>query len=366
MVGWMAVCEQRSSSVRLPLKASYASQNRRFSAVGWFLRNIATSARRHSIVPSPCRQPVCGCVPARVSVALPMARRLLHGALGGLSRPRCGLNLPRPWPRRTLSALAASAWHATTPLPADPILGLVAAFKEDTAAQKVNLAQGAYRTDAGTPFVLASVKEAERRVAADLRDGRSDKEYLPIEGHAAFRRLSAELVLGGESPSLREGRVATLQTLSGTGALSVAAAALHRVGGIDDIYVPDPSWGNHQPIFTGAGLRVHKYTYLDERGTGLDFDGMARDLAALPEGCAVLLHACAHNPTGVDPSVEQWGRLAQLFVRRGILVLFDSAYQGYASGDLDADGAAVRLFEAAGVLPVVCQSYAKSDPYPCP
>jgi aspartate/tyrosine/aromatic aminotransferase len=189
---------------------------------------------------------------------------------------------------------------------------------------------------------------------------------LPIEGHAAFRRLSAELVLGSESPSLREGRVATLQTLSGTGALSVAAAALHHVGRIDDIYVPDPSWGNHQPIFTGAGLRVHNYTYLDERGTGLDFDGMARDLAALPEGCAVLLHACAHNPTGVDPSIEQWGRLAQLFVRRRILVLFDSAYQGYASGDLDADGAAVRLFEAAGVLPVVCQSYAKSYPYPYP
>ena len=128
---------------------------------------------------------------------------------------------------------------------------------------------------------------------------------LPIEGHAAFRRLSAELVLGGESPSLREGRVATLQTLSGTGALSVAAAALHRVGGIEDIFVPSPSWGNHTPIFTGAGLRVHAYSYLDERGTGLDFAAMARELAALPEGSAVLMHACAHNPTGVDPSVEQ-------------------------------------------------------------
>ena len=279
-----------------------------------------------------------------------MARRLCGAFGGGISRPRCGLNLPRSWPRRTLSALAASAWHATAHLPADPILGLVAAFKEDTAPQKVNLAQGAYRTDAGTPFVLASVKEAERRVAADLRDGLSDKEYLPIEGHAAFRRLSAELVLGGESPSLREGRVATLQTLSGTGALSVAAAALRRVGGIEDIFVPSPSWGNHQPIFTGAGLRVHAYSYLDERGTGLDFEAMARELAALPEGCAVLLHACAHNPTGVDPSAEQWARLAQLFVGRRVLVLFDSAYQGYASGDLDADAAAVRLFEKAGLL----------------
>merc|ERR1740130_876826 len=249
-----------------------------------------------------------------------MARRL-HGALGGLSRPRmlggltgpralgglarprCGLSLPR----RTLSALAASAWHATTPLPSDPILGLVAAFKEDSAAQKVNLAQGAYRTDAGTPFVLASVMEAERRVAADLRSGLSDKEYLPIEGHAAFRRLSAELVLGGESPSLREGRVATLQTLSGTGALSVAAAALHRVGGIDDIYVPDPSWGNHQPIFTGAGLRVHKYTYLDERGTGLDFDGMARDLAALPRAVPCCCTRARTTPPGSTHRLSSGG-----------------------------------------------------------
>ena len=126
----------------------------------------------------------------------------MRGALCGLPPSRFGLKLPR-----SLSVLASSAWHGTEPLPADPILGLVAAFKEDSAAQKVNLAQGAYRTDAGTPFVLASVMEAERRVAADLRSGLSDKEYLPIEGHASFRRLSAELVLGEGSPSLREGRV---------------------------------------------------------------------------------------------------------------------------------------------------------------
>ena len=108
----------------------------------------------------------------------------------------------------------------------------------------------------------------------------------------------------------------------------MAAAALRRVGGIEDIYIPDPSWGNHQPIFANAGLRVHTYSYLDAASrTGLDFDGMARDLATLPDGCAVLLHACAHNPTGVDPSTEQWGRLALLLARRRILVLFDSAYQ---------------------------------------
>ena len=121
-----------------------------------------------------------------------MARRLCGALGGGISRPRCGLNLPRSWPRRTLSALAPSAWHATAPLPADPILGLVAAFKEDTAPQKVNLAQGAYRTDAGTPFVLASVKEAERRVAADLRDGRSDKTVRCIPPRTSAVRHPSE------------------------------------------------------------------------------------------------------------------------------------------------------------------------------
>ena len=263
--------------------------------------------------------------------------------------------------RRGLASAAASAWRAVEPAPADPILGLVAAFKEDGAAAKVNVAQGAYRTDEGEPFVLDSVKEASTRVAAALASGSSNKEYLPIEGHADFRRLSAELVFGSDSPILLDGRCATLQTISGTGAVSVAANALRLIGGFREIYVPDPSWGNHQHIFASAGLGVRKYRYLDARtGTTLDFEGLAADLEAVPAGAAVLLHACAHNPTGIDPTPAQWATLAGLFARRGLVAVFDSAYQGYASGDLDADAAAVRAFEAAGVLPVVCQSYAKS------
>ena len=154
------------------------------------------------------------------------------------------------------AAPALSVWRGTEAMPADAILGLVADFKADDAAQKVNLAQGAYRTDEGTPYVLASVLEAERRVNAALSSGEIDKEYLPIEGDATFRALSARLVLGEESASLAEARCATMQTISGTGAVSIAAAALRHVAGIDTIYLPDPSWGNHQHIFASAGLGV--------------------------------------------------------------------------------------------------------------
>jgi aspartate/tyrosine/aromatic aminotransferase len=257
---------------------------------------------------------------------------------------------------------ALSVWHGTQSMPADPILGMTAAFVEDNAPRKINVGQGLYRTDEGTPFVLESVKEAESRVASALRSGAGNKEYLPIEGHAHFRDLTARLVLGEESSALSDRRVATLQTISGTGALSVAASALRQIGGVEEIYVPEPTWSNHLTIMQAAGLLVKRYPYLDlSSGTTLDFDGMMQALSTkIPEGSAVLLHACAHNPTGIDPSLDQWGQLAQVCASRALTVLFDSAYQGYASGDLDADAAPVRLFERAGVLPIVCQSYAKS------
>jgi len=247
-------------------------------------------------------------------------------------------------------------------MPADPILGMTAMFLEDKFPKKVNLGQGVYRTDEGKPYVLSSIKEAEGRVASELQSGRTFKEYLPIEGDATFRKLSAELVFGAGSAALREGRVATMQTISGTGAVSVAASTLRLVGGFTEIYLPEPSWSNHAQIFGAAGLEVRSYPYLDKRtGTTLDFEAMHEALATMvPAGSAVLLHACAHNPTGVDPTPEQWEVLAGTFAKRGLLAVFDSAYQGYASGDLDADAASVRCFEAAGVLPIVCQSYAKS------
>jgi aspartate/tyrosine/aromatic aminotransferase len=263
-------------------------------------------------------------------------------------------------------ALARSPWASVAACPPDPILGLVAAFKLDDAPRKVNLAQGAYRTEEGQPCVLEAVRLAEARLVADPT---LNKEYLGIEGNPEFNALTARFVFGGDCPALGGGRVATLQTLSGTGALRVAADWLRLfapASAAGTIYLPRPSWGNHAKIFERAGLSCGGYAYLDGTGTGLDFEGLYADLAGtssgggVPSGSAVLLHACAHNPSGVDLSAAQWEALAEVFAERGHVALFDSAYQGYATGDPEADALAVRTFVRRGLLPIVCQSYAKS------
>jgi len=250
-------------------------------------------------------------------------------------------------------------FSSVTAVPADPILGLVAAFKTDTAPRKVNLAQGAYRTEEGQPFVLPAVREAEERVVA----AGYDKEYLGVEGNIEFLKAAAAFAFGSDSDVL-DGRIAAVQSLSGTGALRLAADTLKLIGGVDKIYLSSPSWGNHQKIFGAAGLEVGSYRYLDygSGGTAIDFDGMAEDIAGLPDGSAVLLHACAHNPTGVDPTAEQWRVLAPIFKEKGLFPLFDSAYQGYASGDPVKDAYSIRLFQDEGMPNgmMVCQSFAKS------
>jgi len=236
-------------------------------------------------------------------------------------------------------------------------LGLVARFKADPDPRKVGLAQGAYRTDEGEPWALPSVREAERRVVARAED----KEYLPVEGHAGFRELTARFALGDESSAIREDRLACVQTLSGTGALRCAADFLKVVAGVDTVWVPIPTYGNHPRIFRTAGLSIRQYSYIDGHGTGLDYAGMLESLREAPRGDAVLLHACAHNPTGVDLSAEQWRELSMLFRERGLVPIFDSAYQGFASGDPVADAISMRMFVDAGIERVIiCQSYAKS------
>jgi aspartate/tyrosine/aromatic aminotransferase len=178
--------------------------------------------------------------------------------------------------RRCFSS--ASRWSGIPQTAADPILGLVAAFKEDPAPRKVNLAQGAYRTDAGEPLVLDVVREAEQRIAADAS---LNKEYLPVEGLAEFRQLSAEFVFGESSAALAEKRVATVQSLSGTGALRICANFLARFDETTQgrIHLPAPSWGNHHNIFKAGGLEVESYGYVDKSGTALDFNAMKQALA---------------------------------------------------------------------------------------
>ena len=263
--------------------------------------------------------------------------------------------------RRSVNTAAASRFGGVAACLQDPILGLVAAFKTDPAPRKVNLAQGAYRTDEGEPLVLDVVKEAEVVIASDAS---LNKEYIGVEGNTEFNRLSAEFAFGEASPALAENRVATVQSLSGTGALRICAAFLAQFDGrsAGTIHLPSPSWGNHTNIFRAGGLDVASYDYVDSSGTALDFGAMRNALSnQVLHGGAVLLHACAHNPTGIDPTHAEWEELAAICAERSLLPVFDSAYQGYASGDPDVDAFAVRCFERVGVKNMlVCQSYAKN------
>jgi len=242
--------------------------------------------------------------------------------------------------------------------PPDSILGLVEAFNKDASADKVNLSVGAYRKDDGKPWVLPSVLEAEERV---MKAG-MNKEYAPIVGIDDFVKKARAFALGPDSAALKEERVASVQSLSGTGACRVIGEFYSKfLGQGAPFYLPAPSWGNHANIFKTAGLDVRSYKYLDDAGVGFDYDGMIADLKSVPDGSAVLLHACAHNPTGVDPTEAQWrGICATLKAKPGVAVFFDSAYQGFASGDAEADAYAMRLFVSEGVPFALAQSFAKN------
>jgi aspartate aminotransferase len=191
-----------------------------------------------------------------------------------------------------------------------------------------------------------------------------DHEYAPINGVADFNRLSRELVLGADSSAIKENRVVTVQALSGTGALRVAAAFFNRFIDIpnrDAVYFSDPTWATHGTIFKDSGFKeIKSYKYYDPKTCGLNFEGMKADIKAAPNGSLMLFHACAHNPTGVDPSIEQWKELSQICKEKQHFVFFDCAYQGFASGDPDRDAAAVRLFIKDGHNIAVAQSYAKN------
>uniref|UniRef100_A0A7N0TA67 Aspartate aminotransferase n=1 Tax=Kalanchoe fedtschenkoi TaxID=63787 RepID=A0A7N0TA67_KALFE len=239
----------------------------------------------------------------------------------------------------------------------DPILGVTVAYNKDPSPVKLNLGVGAYRTEEGKPLVLNAVRKAEQQLVADRSHV---KEYLPISGLADFNKLSAELMFGADSPAILENRISTVQCLSGTGSLRVGGEFLASHHHQPTIYFPTPTWGNHHKIFTRAGLSVKAYRYYDPTTRGLNFHGLMEDLGSAPPGAVVLLHACAHNPTGVDPTLQQWEQIRKLIRSNGLLPFFDSAYQGFASGSLDADAKPVRMFVADGGELLAAQSYAKN------
>ncbi|KAJ4908529.1 hypothetical protein Rs2_12187 [Raphanus sativus] len=241
--------------------------------------------------------------------------------------------------------------------PEDAILGVTIAYNKDPSPIKLNLGVGAYRTEEGKPLVLNVVRKAEQQL---INDRSRIKEYLPIVGLGEFNKLSAKLILGADSPAIRENRVTTVECLSGTGSLRVGGEFLARHYHQKTIYIPQPTWGNHPKIFTLAGLSVKTYRYYDPSTRGLNFQGLLEDLGAAPQGSIVLLHACAHNPTGVDPTLEQWEQIRKLMRSKGLMPFFDSAYQGFASGSLDTDAKPIRMFVADGGELLVAQSYAKN------
>nr|XP_018901597.1 PREDICTED: aspartate aminotransferase, mitochondrial [Bemisia tabaci] len=248
-------------------------------------------------------------------------------------------------------------WSGVEMGPPDAILGVTEAFKKDTNPKKINLGVGAYRDDNGKPYVLPSVRTAEENIIQK----KHDKEYCPISGTADFCDLSIKLALGDDSPVVKEGLNATVQGISGTGSLRIGGAFLAKFfPGAKDIYLPTPSWGNHTPIFKHSGLNVKSYRYYEPSTCGFDFKGALEDINAIPENSIILLHACAHNPTGVDPKPEQWKELSEVVKKRKLFPFFDMAYQGFASGDVVGDAFAVRYFLSQGHHIALAQSYAKN------
>ncbi|KAF3800696.1 Aspartate aminotransferase [Colletotrichum gloeosporioides] len=259
-----------------------------------------------------------------------------------------------------LPVMAARAGSTWANVPQGPPLkrcqtGITEAFKADTFEQKINLGVGAYRDDQGKPYVLPSVRAAEEKVVA----AKLNKEYAGITGVPEFTKAAAVLAYGPDSSALD--RLAITQSISGTGALRIGGAFLARhFPGAKNIYIPTPSWANHGAVFTDSGLAVHKYRYYDQKTIGLDFEGMLADIKAAPKNSIFLFHACAHNPTGVDPTPEQWREISDAVKAAGHYSFFDMAYQGFASGNTDTDAFAVRHFVKEGHNIALAQSFAKN------
>jgi aspartate/tyrosine/aromatic aminotransferase len=239
--------------------------------------------------------------------------------------------------------------------PADPILGLTDSFNADPRADKVNLGVGVFRNEDGLTPILKTVKIAEQR----LLDSETTKSYLAISGDAEYGRQVQLLLFGPEHNIISNQLARTAQTPGGTGALRVAADFVARQLDVETIWVSNPTWGNHNSIFASANLSVKSYRYYDAETQSLDFDGMLEDLQQVRSSDVVVLHGCCHNPTGIDPTVEQWQQLASLAEKVGFIVLFDFAYQGFAVG-VDEDAAGLRIFAEKVPELLVASSFSKN------
>ena len=239
--------------------------------------------------------------------------------------------------------------------PADPILGLGEAFKAETRSNKVNLGIGVYKDAKGNTPIPKAVKEAETRLLAS----ENSKNYLTIDGVAAYNAETQKLLFGADSEIITSKRAKTAQSLGGTGALRIAAEFVKRQTGAKNVWISAPTWPNHNAIFKAVGINIRDYRYYDKASHGLDWDGLIADLSQAEAGDVVLLHGCCHNPTGIDPTPEQWETLAKMSAEKGWLPLFDFAYQGFAHG-LEEDAYGLRAFAKLNQELLVASSYSKN------
>ena len=239
--------------------------------------------------------------------------------------------------------------------PRDPILGINESFAADTNPKKVNLGVGVYLNEAGKIPVLECVKRAELAMA----EKSAPRGYLPIDGIAAYDKATQALVFGADSDIVKNNRAVTVQAVGGTGALKVGADFLKRVTPTSAVYISNPSWENHRGLFATAGFEVRDYAYYDADTRSLNFSGFLAAIQAMPAGSIIVLHACCHNPTGVDPTLAQWKEIVAAVRARELVPFLDMAYQGFGDSVLE-DGAVVKMFgETPGPM-FVSSSFSKS------
>ncbi|KAJ6028241.1 hypothetical protein N7540_003817 [Penicillium herquei] len=250
---------------------------------------------------------------------------------------------------------------ATVPVATeDPLYRLMREYREDSHEKKIDLGIGAYRDEKGKPWVLPVVKRAEDILRENPQ---SNHEYLPIRGLDSFLSAAQKLMIGTESKAICDNRVCSFQTVSGTGAVHLGATFISRFhsGNAQPIVlISDPTWPNHHQIFAQTGFAVEKYPYYSATSKGLNIEDMLQCLRTAPQGSTVILQGCAHNPTGIDPSQEEWKRIAEVVREREHFPFFDCAYQGFASGDLEQDAWACRYFIEQGFECCIAQSFAKN------
>jgi aromatic-amino-acid transaminase len=261
-------------------------------------------------------------------------------------------NAERPSRYKTFST---SAFGRVESRPPDTVFGLWSEYQQDERRHKVNLGVGVYTDDSGRIPLLHSVARIEDQLASEKRT----KSYLPMEGSSKYRELVSQLVFGSQHQALCDGRIATVQTIGGSGAVRIGAEFLQRQFPKATAYLSEPTWENHRALFQAAGMQIGVYPYYDPASGRLRFEAMMTAFRQIPLRSVVVMQPCCHNPTGVDLSTEQWNALTPLLLQRELIVFMDMAYQGFGQS-LEEDTYAIRLLANAGVSMLVGTSFSKN------